>query len=365
MGRTKSEKIMFNEYLDQIDSFNSNYTINGSTFLGLGLSYRKLSNRRRNQLIYKNVKSRLFNLLIKMYKWECPDSISPRTIEIGFAIFGAMCLFTSPVGDYMLPALPKNRLNVNGDPRQVNVFGWNGKQETVNIEYGTPIDFGITENDILAEEPFSNNGFKGIYCRDNDLTFPYINYIEQYAYSIADKVRALEIASQRLKSPFITVVKDKSLQDTFEKFIEMIENNEDLIVKIKSGKMENIKETIEFLQIAMNQAVNQALKDSILFDFNQFLETIGINTNPSPDKTQVVLTTELNSNNSLIDLEQDVRFNNREDLCKKAKTILGIDISVKKNTDELKEEIANTQKALAGDEGGSDVNIESKSKESK
>ena len=73
------------------------------------------------------------------------------------------------------------------------------------------------------------------------------------------------------------------------------------------------------------------------FDFDMFLETIGINTNPTPDKSQYVSEIEVGSNNSLIDLERDVRFLNRKKFCEDAKRI-GITMSVEVNIDEMKQQ---------------------------
>ena len=350
--KMENQKYTLNEWIDCLNSYNSQYTQYGKYMPDT--NYRKMQKNEFKRLTYRNTYQRLFNILIKMYKWKVPDSISVRTLEMGFIVRGSICIYQSKNGGiYGLPAIPQNLYNIYGDPTQVSVFGFNGYTELVDVFYPIDIPSGFTLDTTQKQKGY------GVWVRDNDLEYPYINYIIEYATKISDKLVALNIATQRLKSPFTYAINDLELKDSVEKFIAKIEDNEDVIVRIKQQKMSGKTLTDSFnpINTAINPAVIDGIKNSILFDFNMFLETVGINTNPSPDKTQVVLTPELNSNNSIIDIEQDVRFLNRQKLCEDVKNILGVEMSVEKNIDEMENEIKKFKKEVAGD----DNNIETKS----
>lgn len=339
-------KMYFNEYIDYLNEYNANYSLDGQTYPKL--SYVKIQKKFRKDLIYKNIRTRLINIALSMFKWGTPPSIDDRQIELGFLIRGCMCLFTGSLGDLMLPCIATNRLNVYGNPTIVRAYGWNGFNKKVEIKYLTDIPTNFI--DIKTEK---KSNFKGVFVRDNPLAYPYINYINQYAYSIADKIVALEIATQRLKNPFHYIVNERALKDTVEKLAEKIEKNEDVIIEIKGkASLDEIENSIKLVDNKLNANNIKEIRNNINFDFNMFLETLGINTNPSPDKSQVVLTPELESNNDLIDLEQDVRFKLREKFCKDAKEILGIDIKVEKNLVELKKEIEKTKGGWENDTDG-------------
>ena len=335
-------KMYFNEYIDYLNEYNANYSLDGQTYPKL--NYIKIQKKARKNLVYRNIRTRLINIALVMFKWGTPPSIDERQIELGFILRGCMCLFTGSLGNLMLPCIATNRLNVYGNPTSVRVYGWNGFNKKVNIKYLAD----IPTNYEGEEEKKSN--FTGVFVRDNPLAYPYIYYINQYAYSLADKIIALEIATQRLKNPFHYIVSDRALKDTIEALSEKIEDNEDVIIQVK-GKtnLDEIDKSIKLVDNKLNANNIKEIRNNINFDFNMFLETLGINTNPSPDKSQVVLTPELESNNDLIDLEQDVRFKLRKKFCEDAKKILNIDIKVEKNLVALKKEIENVKGGLIGE----------------
>ena len=320
----KEKEYNFYEWLDTINTGQNNIT----QYSGVlpSTNYRNMKKNALKDLTYRNVYIRLYNILLKMFEWDTPDTLSSRIIEKAFIERGQLCLFTGALGLLCLPCMPNNFYNVYGDPTSVNVYGYNGYTDSVNILYNAPIP---TNQEIPYIQTTTNIG---IYARDNELAYPYLNYINEYAIKIADKMIAFNIATNRLKTPFYYTIDDIQLKDSVEKLTKKIQDNDDIIIEVKNNKLSNNENTgITEHNIAITPQAIDALKNSILFEFNMYLETIGINTNPSPDKTQVVLTPELNSNNGIIGLEQDLRFEKRQEFCDNAKKILGIDLRVSKN----------------------------------
>lgn len=322
----------FYDWIDTLNNANSDITQWGQSYPNT--TFREIEEEEFQALVYRNWYNRLFNIVMKLFKWKLPDTMNERALEMGYITRGQVCVYKSALGEFALPCIANNRYNLYGDPTQANVFGFNGYQETVEIRYKTD----IPSNKIDGE----NDDLKsyGVYSRDNDLTYPYIYYIKEYAYKLADKNIALYNATQRLKCPLIYTVSEAEMKDNVKDLGEKIKKNQLVIIRVKPSKISNsATDIVEDKTPQVNPSVIQAIKDSILFDFNTFLEIVGINTNPSPDKSQVVLTPELESNNSLLDLEQDIRFLNRKKLCDDVKSILGIEMSVEKNLAEVNKEI--------------------------
>lgn len=285
------------------------------------------------QLVRSNIRSRLINIVLRMYKWKLPDTLNERVIERGFLERGWVCMFKDPLGIFALPCVPNNMYNIYGEPTQVQAFGYNGWNEVVDIKYFNEYPQVLGMNNLITKpERF------GVVARDNYDNKKYIDYIEEYTEILTNDKLAKIIATETLKQPHITLIPKKALKKTAQKVIKGIQENKRQIIivdeDIKSMGNLSMKDMINDIDMSGNIEAPKKLMEVYNSDLNMFLETIGINTNPNPDKSQVVLTPELNSNNSLIDLEQDVRFLSRVKFCEDVKKVLGINISVEKNIDE-------------------------------
>lgn len=336
-----NNKMTMQEWMDEIMSANADISTFGACMPNISRS--DITKAKFKDLCYKNMFVRLTNIVLKLFKWTLPDSFDARVIELGYLRYGCVCAFKGLEGKFCLPCIPNNLYNIYANPTQVRVMGFNGYTKPINIKYKTDIPTGDISQG--TPEPTENTG---VFSRDNDMVYPFINYIKEYSYKLSDKIVALNIAAQRLKSPFQYIVDEAELRDTVKKLAEKVESNEDVIILLKPTKLKPLQESIQLVQNNMKPEILQSLKDAILFDFNQFLENIGINTNPAPDKSQVVLTPEINSNNTLIKLEMKVRLDNRKKFCEDVKSILGIDMNVEENVDEAKEMMEQLKKEVLG-----------------
>ena len=282
-------------------------------------------------MIYKNTYYRLLNILLNMYKWELPEYLSDRAIELGYCIYGQITLFKSKYGTYAVPCLPHNRFNIYGDPVQVKTQAWNGKQLTIDVKYGyeIPIELGTDYYTQLLD----NTKDYGIYSRDNKLAYPYINYVKEYAIDLTDKIVAHHIATQRVKVPYIWLVNKKEMQDSIDELMNKIQGNDIYAVMVKSNSIKELDKSMKLENIQLNPSVVKEIENAIEYKLSMFLQTIGIKSNPQPDKTQVVLSSEINANDGVIEMGNDIRFNMREKFVKDAKKILGIDLKVEKNAE--------------------------------
>lgn len=311
----------FNEYID--------YISNLSSIVGIDIDYhpylkynRKNKNKyERDRLTYMNITRKLINMLSSMFEWELPKELNKRTIELSFIFCGGICLSKSNKGILCLPCRSLNRLNVYGEPTQVKMFGYNGYNEVVDIK--NDIDF--LGNETLLKVPNINNTI-GIYARDNKLAYPPIKYIIETATKITDKKRAIDVLSQKLKSPFVFNC-SKENESNVKKALDALFENDNVVIS-NSNSLSKTENLVNQNNIDKNMS---ALKEGVLFDYNNFLETFGINTNPNPDKKERLIVDEVNSNNDTLILYSKSRYNERLDFCKRAKEYLNIDINVKSN----------------------------------
>lgn len=281
-------------------------------------------------LIRKNTRATLTNIVLRLYKWKLPEYLNERIIEWGYLDKGQVTIFKDPVyGILGLPSIENGTYNIYGEPLFTQVMGYNGWNETVKIQYfnDTP-NLGITMPDM-------SNGRYGVVSYDNYARKRYMDYIDEFTDILTDNRIALYVATNRLKDPFILAVYDKAVQKNMQKLVSKIKNNDSqvLVVKedIKTLNGGKLSDMIEKVDLQGNVESPKKLLEVYNANINTFLELIGINANPDPDKTQYVNDSQVNTNNSLIDLEQDVRFLNRQKLCEDVKKILGIEMSVEKN----------------------------------
>lgn len=342
-SKKRAKQMTFQEYVDMLTKCGAEFTQFASTYPNT--SYRKINRKKKQKKIFDNVYNYLYNIAMSIFKWEVPDTIDARYMEEAFINYGIACCFQSNLGKFVLPCMFKNILTIYRKPTHVQVIGGNGWTADIKViqEFESPQPQSALEIDNMENEG------KGIICYDNDRMYPFINYIEDYADRIADKIIALGIATQRLKSPLVYAVKDGALKDSLVEFANKLEENDDVIITLKDSDMVSIAD-VQITTNNINPAVVQQIASSINFDMNQYLEICGINTNPSPDKSEVVLNAELNSNNELIRLIGESRLKHRKKFCEKVKQHLGIDMKVELYTTYIQNEILKKQEQENKDE---------------
>lgn len=299
-----------NNYIDKLNN-NIDFTFFENNHQYLKANKNNLKNEFKRNLEFNNILNKLLNIAINIFDWDFGDlPFSKRIVEIGFITANGVCCFIDD-GIFILPARPTRELNLYGDPKNVIVTGYNYTKE-------------ITLINIFNDVKLKNG--EGVYQRDSDTNYLLYNYILAYAEKISDKMRALDILTQKLKSPYIVkCAKEEEL--TVKKALSKLFDNDDLI--LLTDELKNLDNATELLNTNIQPTLITAMKESIMFDYSNFLEIIGINTDPNPDKMERKLVDEVNSNNDLIKLQLFSRLEKREEFCEKVKKAFGINIKVK------------------------------------
>ena len=329
----------FNDYIKVLSKNNNKLSINFDNHFYLQQDKENIENYQKTYKIWEVIVSKLFNFVLNIYNYdeiEGHPNIPPEIIELGFVFFGGVAIAKDAVGDIeILPATPTNKINKYGRTDTIRVIGFNG----YTAEY----------KQVYEKKDFKNKTC--IFIEDNDCYFLTSKIIYNYSESITDKLRALEIATQKLKKPFIFLA-DKKRKNDLKEFYKNFENNKPLII-LTDAIDDN---TTELQDYSIDPDNVKAIKESILFDISQFLEIFGINTDPNPDKMERKLVDEINSNNDYLNILGVVRTKQRKKLIKKAKEICGLDIKMINNMEldekkaeekekEEKKENANTSTA--------------------
>lgn len=312
-----------NEYIDKLNNdvtFSSFYNSHNYLYDG---NKNKLKSNFKKIIEYENIFNKLLNITLNIFKWDFGENeynFSERMIEIGFITNNGVCCFVDD-GVFILPARPVNTLNRYGEPQQVMVNGFNYHRQ---IEILNTYD---STKEYLLEKNI------GVYQRELYTNYALINYVLSYAEKISDKMRALDVLTQKLKNPFITKC-SKEEEKTIRKALSMLFDNDDTI--LITDNISNLDNSTQLLNTNIHPDLIKAMKESILFDYNNFLEVVGINTDPNPDKLERKLVDEVNANNDLISLQLNTRYKARKNFCKNIKKYFDIDIKVEINYKDIK-----------------------------
>lgn len=323
----------FLDYLKQLNL--DNLSINFDTHFYLKRDKENEENYYKTLQIYNNIIAKLFNFVLSTYKWKIKskgyENIPNEIIEKSFCFYGGISIFKNAVGDIdILPAVPSTKVNKYGKTDELIVHGLNGYTEKIQ--------------QIYKKDDFKKS--TGIYIEDNITGYSSVENVVMYARLISDKMRALEIATQKLKKPFIFFA-DKTNKNNLNKFYENFKNNAPLIIQTNKLLEDN---NAELANYEIDPDNIKAIKESILFDLSQFLEIYGINTDPNPDKMERKLVDEVNANNQFLNINRKVRKDKRDELKEKAKKICGIDLEYIENM--KGEEEDDGQQIQRGNAGG-------------
>ena len=290
------------------------------------------------KLVKRNIKSRLENIAISTIKYtKLPEGYSKRVIEYGFLTRGYCIAFNDPEeGNCALPSIP-NFFNINGDPTYANAYGFGGYFKTIHCTYK-----GKEKPSVVPVELQQPTILDGVICRDNDYgtnNAPklYIDYINEYTEILSNLKLAMLVSAERLKQPYIIVAKKQAMKNQVNKILQKVRDNERDVIfidEIIRAEDRSIRDVIDVIDLKGDNESPKKLQELWENQFNNFLSLFGINTNPTPDKSQYVNSPEINSNNELLKIEADIRFQNRKEWCKNIKDILGLEMEVELNQDD-------------------------------
>lgn len=275
--------------------------------INLNLGGRAKSNKKlaqfKNWIEFQNAFARLVKKGLARYDFEgLPETVNERVLKQSLLYHGSVCFFEKEGSVLALPAMPNSDLTLYGDFKSCFAYGRNGYNEKVPLyihgsDEASVLKKGLT--DTVKGSP------RGVWVRENELVYPFLNYCITYAEKIADTMRTLDVTRKNMKKPYI-VVAEEQIVPTVKKYFEDRDDNLDYIVS--SGIFPADK--INILGFESNGDNLKAATDLIEWYMNDFDALCGQNSNANPDKKERLLVDEVNSNNEAVNnfIESTIRY---------------------------------------------------------
>ncbi len=246
----------------------------------------------KNIIEFNNVFNALTNeALHGRYSIEnLPESCDERVVLQSLLWYGSVTFFQKAGEVLALPGLPTANYTLYGYPTQATVWGRNGYTETVKlfIENG--------DNSKLVRQTTSGTVAPiegaGVWVRENEQAYPFINYVIEFADKIADTYRTLDITRTNIKRPYV-ITAEESIIESVKSFFNKRENNEEYI--ISSGVFPADK--INLMPFDQNPENIRDCTGLIDFYYAKFRELEAISAAPATiDKKAEITIPELNQN---------------------------------------------------------------------
>lgn len=266
-----------------------------------------MKNGIKNTLVFHDYYSRLKMIALSMFDWEgLPESCNARFLERCLFENGMAIFIDDPdMGFLNLRVTPSGTLNPYDEP----------------VAY-TAYSTGYTGRKFDAEDC--------VIIRNNPLNKSTDSTIMLYAEKLADIDRSITVNVKAQKTP-VLVECDEKMRKTLLELYRQYEGNEPFILGYKglSDKpLNSINTGAPF--------VADKLREEKCAVWNECLEFLGLNTNPSDKKRERLIVSEVDANNEQIDIQVEAMLACRREACKAINKKYGLNVSVKKRVQEVK-----------------------------
>lgn len=265
-------------------------------------------NNIRNTIMFHDYYARLKAIALSVFEWESlPPSCNARFLEDCLFHYGdAVFVQDENMGYLNLKVTPADTLNVYNEPLAFKAF---------SINYDKTYD----RDDC-------------VYIRNNYLAKSTDSTIIIFAEKLAELDVAITVNINAQKTP-VLVRCDEKTRTSLEAVYNQYEGNKPVIFGTKSladKPLEVLRTEAPFLA--------DRLRDEKRAVWNEALEFLGLNTNPSDKKKERLIVNEVNANNEQIDIQAESMLLTRQLACKAINEKYGLSVSVKRRVhDEIVE----------------------------
>lgn len=259
----------------------------------------------KNHIEFQNVFARLVHKALSRYNFEnLPDTVNERVLKMSLLFHGSVGFFEKEGNLLALPALPNASVTLYGDFKSMYVYGRNGYNAEIALYVPGGAESKLVNKPISGYAPVNKQPM-GVWVRENEMVFPFMNHCINYAEKIADTYRTLDVSRKNIKTPYI-IAAEEQVVGSVKKFMEQRDSNMDYVVS--SGIFPADK--INLLPIQTTAENLTACTDLIEWYMNDFLSLCGLNNNANQDKKERLLVDEVNANNEATetDIDSTVRY---------------------------------------------------------
>lgn len=252
----------------------------------------------KNTLIFHDYYSRLKMIALSMYKWvNLPATCNERFLENTLFENGMACFVCDDEMSFLnLKATPNGDLNPYNEPLSYHAysFGYSKTYDSDNI----------------------------VIVRNNPLEKSTDSTVLLYAERLARIQIAMDLNIDAQKTPILIRCDDKT-KTSLETVYNQYQGGKPVIVASKSLA----EKPLDILRTDAPFVVDK-LREEKRAVWNEFLEFLGINTNPSDSKRERLIVNEVDANNEQIEIQQTVFYSSRKKACEDFKNLYGIEIDV-------------------------------------
>lgn len=300
---------------------------------GKAMTSKKL-NAMKNRIEFQNIFASMANEATHgRYRIEgLPESCNERVVLQSLLWYGSVCFFKKAGQILALPGLPTNNFTLNGDPSHCIVYGRNGYTETIKLFIQNGENSELVRS--VVGGGVENFDGTGVWCRENEMAYPFIFYVIDFAEKIADTYRTLDVTRANIKRPYV-VTAEESIVESVKSFFNKRDNNEEYI--ISSGIFPADK--INLLPFDQNPENIRDCTQLIDFYYAKFREMESISSAPATiDKKAEVTIPELNQNAGAQQAIASAVSNVLQRELDFANKCLGTNMSIVSNVEEQKQE---------------------------
>lgn len=252
----------------------------------------------RNTIMFHNYYSRLKAIAVSVFEWEgLPETCSARFLEDTLFHYGqAVFVKDANMSFLNLKVVPSNTLNVYNEPLSYTAFSTGYSKEF-------PAD-------------------DCVYIRNNYLALSTDMTIAIFAEKLAEIDVAIMVNIKAQKTP-VLVRCDEKTRTSLEAVYNQFDGNKPVVWGSKSLQ----ERPLEVLRTDA-PFVADRLREEKRAIWNEALEFLGLNTNPSDKKKERLIVTEVNANNEQIDIQSETMLLTRQEACNLINEKYGLNVSV-------------------------------------
>lgn len=253
-----------------------------------------------NNLVYLDYYSRLKEMALSMYKWTgLPETCDERFLEKTLFQHGrAIFVLDEEMGFLNLKCTPADTLNV----------------------YENPLSY--TAYSIGYSKMFSNNDV--VIIRNNYLNLPTETTIRLYAERLATLELAIQVNINAQRTPLM-IRCDEKTKKSLEILYEQYQGDKPVIFGTKALSDKPIEAILTGAPFVADK-----LREEKRAVWNECLEFLGLNTNPSDKKKERLIVDEVNVNNEQISIQCETMLLTRQNACELINKKFGLNVSVEK-----------------------------------
>lgn len=268
----------------------------------------KRTNNIRKTLVFHDYYTRLKNIALSVFKWEgLPETCNARFLEDTLFHFGKAVFVEDENMRYLnLKVNPADTLNVYNEPESYEAFS-TGYSKMFDKD-----DCVIIRNNLMEKSTDSTIGM--------------------FAERLAIIEMAISVNINAQKTP-ILIRCDEKTRLTLENVYKQYEGDNPVIFGAKSLQ----EKPLDVLTTGA-PFVADKLREEKRAVWNEALEFMGINTNPSDKKKERLIISEVESNNEQIDIQSLTMLLCRESACEQINKKYGLNVSVSLRVNDLRPE---------------------------